>query len=139
MASNEPNNNQQNAPNDFEVIYQYTRAQALADGVLVDLSEWARETGFVIPVACTQAVWDGYIVPPADTRELGQSERGRAHDVLFLLFHAIRHTNRQGNVLQYEVGFLMEGAKHRTVTLKAICGPGDEAEPVMTIMTPDED
>jgi hypothetical protein len=25
------------------------------------------------------------------------------------------------------------------VTLKALCGPGDDAEPVITIMLPDED
>jgi hypothetical protein len=29
--------------------------------------------------------------------------------------------------------------KQETVTLKAICGPGDTAEPVITIMLPEED
>jgi hypothetical protein len=28
---------------------------------------------------------------------------------------------------------------HRLVSLKAICGPGDTAEPVITIMLPNED
>ena len=27
-------------------IYRYTRAQAIEDGVLIDLTEWASETGF---------------------------------------------------------------------------------------------
>lgn len=42
---------------DAEVISVYTRAQALEDGVLVDLTDWAREAGFKIPVAVTQGVW----------------------------------------------------------------------------------
>ena len=33
------------------VISAYTRAQAIEDGILVDVSETAREAGFKIPVA----------------------------------------------------------------------------------------
>ena len=73
--------NENNPFADAPVIFSYTRAQAIEDGVLVDLTEWAKETGFRIPVACTCAVWNGYIVPSEDTREFGQSERGRAHDL----------------------------------------------------------
>lgn len=40
------------------VIYAYTRAQALADGVLVDVSNAAVEAGFKVPVALTRAAWD---------------------------------------------------------------------------------
>ena len=40
-----------------DLISTYTRAQALADGVLVDITLWAREAGFTIPVAVTAAVW----------------------------------------------------------------------------------
>ena len=61
----------ENAP----VIFSYTRAQAIEDGGLVDLTEWAKETGFRIPVACTAAVRHQYVVPPDGTKELGQSER----------------------------------------------------------------
>ena len=37
------------------VIFSYTRQQAIEDGVLVDLSEWAKQEGYAIPVACTSA------------------------------------------------------------------------------------
>jgi hypothetical protein len=33
-----------------QLIYSYTRAQAIADGVLVDVSELAREAGFRFPL-----------------------------------------------------------------------------------------
>jgi hypothetical protein len=38
---------------DDDLIYAYTRAQALADGVLVDVSQMAREAGFKFPTAIT--------------------------------------------------------------------------------------
>jgi type I site-specific restriction endonuclease len=41
-----------------EVIFYYTRAQAIKDGVLVDVSKLASEAGFKYPVAVTQGVRD---------------------------------------------------------------------------------
>jgi len=125
---------------DMPVIYSYTRAQAIEDGVLVDLTEWAKETGFRIPVACTSAVWNGYVEPPAGTTELGQSERGRGHDLLWMLYLAIKAANETHHEqLLFKVIFLQASSKQETVTLKAICGPGDQGEPVLTVMLPDED
>ena len=123
---------------DAHVIYEYTRQQALEDGVLVDLSAWAAETGFNVPVACTAAVWHQYVVPPSGTRELGQSERGRAHDVLWMLYIAAR-CGAGGDRLEFQVIFLQEPSRHETVSLKAVCGPGDRGEPVITVLLPDED
>jgi hypothetical protein len=132
-----------NDKNPFEnapVIFSYTRAQAIEDGVLVDLTEWARETGFCIPVACTPAVWHGHIVPPAGTKKLGQSERGRAHDLLWLLFVAIKaKKDATQDQIRYEVLFLQTPRRHEEVTLKAVIGPGGQGEPVFTIRLPTED
>ena len=123
---------------DAPVIFSYTRAQAIDDGVLVDLTEWARETGFRIPVACTAAVWHQYVVPPGNTTALGQSERGRGHDLLWMLYCAIRQS-AGGEHLRFHVIFLMGPDKQQTVELKAICGPGDAGEPVLTVLLPHED
>ena len=123
---------------DAPVISQYTRAQAIEDGVLIDLTEWAKESGFRFPVACTAAVWNRYIVPTDRTREIGQSERGRAHDLLWMLFCAIRK-HGDGDTLLFEVMFLQSPKRHVTVKLKSVCGPGDQGEPVITVMLLDED
>jgi uncharacterized protein DUF6573 len=81
-----------NTPADFwgEPIHVYTRADALADGVLVDATATAREAGFRIPLALTQSVW-------ADVNDLsgrdvvaGQSPEGRLWDLLFVSAHAAR-------------------------------------------------
>jgi len=123
---------------DASLIYRYTRQQAIEDGVLMDLTEWACETGLSFPLAVTAAVWHQYIVPPAGTEEFGQSERGRAHDLLWMLYNAIRRSGG-GDRVDFQVIFLQAPGKHETVTLKAVCGPGDEGEPVITVMLPDED
>lgn len=59
-------------PDEFEVISVYTRAQALEDGVLVDLSYLAREAGFRWPLAVTRAVW-GLVEPCADLKQEGRT------------------------------------------------------------------
>ena len=131
--------NEKNPFEDVPVIFSYTRKQAIEDGVLVDLTAWSRDTGFVIPVACTHALWQGYIVPPPGTAELGQSERGRGHDLLWMLYLAIRSAPKSQDTLMFEVIFLQAPGKQETVQLKAICGPGDQGEPVLTLMYPHED
>jgi hypothetical protein len=54
------------------VIHAYSRANAIEDGVLIDVSSVAKEAGFKIPVAVTSGVWERYIEwTPEDTRRLG--------------------------------------------------------------------
>ena len=65
-----------------EVIFAYTRQQALADGVLVDASDLAREAGFVFPVALTETLYHAFIVPALDLVAEGQSIQGRLWDLL---------------------------------------------------------
>src|SRR5262249_42765183 len=40
-----------------DLIHSYTRAGALRDGVLIDVSATAKEAGFNYPVALTRAAW----------------------------------------------------------------------------------
>ena len=128
--------------NPFEgapLIYNYTRKQAIEDGVLVDLTAWAQETGFTIPVACTASVWNQFIVPPGNTQAQGQSERGRAHDLLWMLYVSIRQQPNVADLLMFEVIFIDAQCKQQKIQLKAICGPGDQGESVLTVMLPNED
>ena len=124
---------------DAEVIYAYTRAQALEDGVLVDVSEMAKETGIKFPVALTSAVYDKYVeVPDGIT---GQDEGGRLWDILWMLRCAARQCHR--DTLHFQL-YVRNHNRERLdyqdlVTLKAVCSPGDRGEPVITIMLPDED
>jgi hypothetical protein len=66
-----------------EVIHRYTRADAIRDGILVDVSEAAREAGFKWPVALTAAAWGRCVAVPPGV--LCQDEAGRLWDVLTML------------------------------------------------------
>jgi hypothetical protein len=114
-----------------EVIYAYSRAQAIEDGVLVDVTETAREAGIRYPVALTRAVFERCVALPPRYRGL-HDERGRLWDVLSMFRFAARATS--GDLLHYRLK-----VSGRLVTLKAMVGPGDTAEPVVTIMLPEED
>lgn len=56
---------------DAEVIFQYTRRQAIEDGVLVDVSEMAREAGIRCPMAVTERVWSEVITPSERAKQEG--------------------------------------------------------------------
>lgn len=124
---------------DFDVIHVYTRAQALADGVLLDVSETAREAGFRVPVALTAAVWADCVSWDKSVESYPQDEAGRLWDVLYLAaFEARRRRNAQ--VVPFGVLRVPHrGTKPELVQLTLHIGPGDDAEPVITIMQPGED
>ncbi len=121
---------------DFELIHSYSRAQAISDGVLIDVTATAREAGIVYPTAVTAAVHHSYVrVPDGVT---GQDERGRLWDVLWMLRFAIARSP-EGDFLIYTVFVKADDGLPKPGKLKAICHPGDEGEPVITVLMPDED
>ena len=135
------------------IIYRYTRAQAIADGVLIDLSgaDAVREIGLRVPVAITAHAYadtisaGGRWVPDADGCESlqlpgGQSHDGRLWDVLSLLRHAMRQAAPGEDTVWFSVLVDVHGnGRHRKVDLWARIGPGDHGEPVLTLMRTDED
>jgi hypothetical protein len=77
-----------------DLIHRYSRADALRDGVLIDVSATAREAGIRWPVALTRAVWERCVaVPPGVAC---QDEAGRLWDVVWLFRLAISRS--QGTV-----------------------------------------
>ena len=130
---------------DWPVIHTYTRAEALADGVLVDVTATAKEAGFKVPTAVTASVFNECIEwteEDADQSRTYQDQAGRLWDVLYLAAVKARSLrDRRQNQLLYELHVVPRpGHDHpRLRTLKLVIGPGDDAEPVATIMLPNED
>ena len=118
---------------DDDLIYSYTRAEALADGVLIDVSERAQRAGIKYPTACTAGVWSLIdCLPDSDMDALTGIVRDvRAEEVLRAMLTAIRRGGARGTG---RVVFAALGA-----SLWAQCGPGDTAAPVITIMLEGED
>jgi hypothetical protein len=69
-----------------------------------------------------------------------QDEAGRLWDVLFLLRLAIGRS-AGGPEVRFGVHVRDDNSEAAppVVRLKAVCGPGDQGEPVITVMMPDED
>ncbi len=127
-----------------EVIYSYTRAQAIDDGVLIDTTEMARDAGFKWSVALTAAAWADCVAwSDADNeRQVYQDQSGRLWDVLFMASFAVRTANNANRQLQFDLQRIPRNGRSTTsqrLTLKLILGPGDGGEPVITIMLPGED
>lgn len=121
-----------------EVIHAYTRAQALEDGVLADISGLAREAGFRMPVAVTQGVWE-VLNPTQDLAGAGQDLNGRTWDLLTILRLAIRNAMSADAVRFAPLFIRNAGQAAEPVEMWAKCGPGDEGEPVITVMLKGED
>jgi len=121
----------------MNIIHAYTREQAIADGILIDVTPTAKECGIRYHTVLTDAVWSRYVDLP-DDHESGMDREGRLWDILFMFSTTARQTSAA--VVQFQV-FALDSPReaYRNVTLKGICGPGDDAEPVVTIMFPHED
>ena len=146
----------------MEVVYAYTKRNAVEDGLQVALSgplyspdgdrwvpEMVREAGFKIPVYITTTAF-GDCVSPIEGGGLVlapcQDIKGRLWDVLWMLGAAIRRHGKSGGRLLYRVYVcpnIPRGSKRtprpKPVQLLALCGPDDDGSPCITICYPDED
>ena len=122
-----------------EVIYAYTRSQAVADGVQVEVTKTAQEAGIRFPVFLTRSVYDAYVtVPPGVT---GQDEAGRLWDVITMTRFAILRSRPGCDRLPVALYVRNDNRRPRLVRLTATCGPLDidDPQPAITVMLPDED
>lgn len=128
------------------VISSYSRSQAIEDGVLVDVTEWASSDkgfrgGFTVPVAVTRSVWEMIEAIPASQSH--QDVRGRAHDLLWmasLAARAAKPTRRRiPEPTLFRVIMRAKGDRKSNRVFKMASGPGDNGEHVITIMQTDED
>ena len=121
-----------------EPISTYTRAQAIEDGVLVDVSNLAKECGFKYPVALTSRVYGEVVVPPIEAQSF-QDDIGRLWDILTILKMEVKRSKPGQSRIDFFILVQNKPEKLKRQYLKAICGPGDNAEPVITVMLPEED
>lgn len=144
------------------VISTYSRAQAITDGVLVDISEADGWKGrFKYPTAMTTAAFEAVIAAGGEWKEDteedgmevltlpgGQDQAGRFHDVAEMLIRTMRNPrldaaqarNTSHDRVYFTVLVDAKGDGHpKPVELYSVCGPGDTAEPVLTIMLRNED
>lgn len=110
----------------FEVIHRYTRAQAIADGLLVDVTEQAKRCEFSVPVAMTLALFEDC--------------KTSAEDAAWWLLHFACETIRASKQKDTDRLLLplMNIVGQPKIAIVHM-GPGDEGEPVVTLMYPGEE
>jgi hypothetical protein len=104
-----------------DVVYRYTREDALRDSVLVDITEMAKECGFCIPVALNFITYHRFVTE-GKLDSLGI--RAFLLDIYFRIQQGMGNTDR----------FILEDENQTVVHVH----DGDEGEPVMTVYPLDE-
>lgn len=127
--------NEQTASNslfaDAEVISSYSRAQAIEDGYLVELPEnEVLKQNFKFPVAMTAAVWD-IIERALANKQYLNDLNGILSDICWMSKANGRNLSESTRLFQV----IIRGAGQiSTYAMKIVCGPGEMAEPVLTIL-----
>lgn len=121
------------------VIFTYTRQQAIEEGVLIDLSgvfpDISRQL-FIFPVACTAEVW-GIIERAVNNPQHCNDFQGVVWDLLWMSQKGIvRKIDDSEHIFRV---IIVGAGCNRYYDFKIQCHPGDQGEPVLTIMMPHED
>lgn len=78
-----------NQQQETDIIYSYTRSQAIADGVLVDIekefSGLSTQAGFKFPIALTARAFSRYVQLNPFAEKALEDPKGRLWDVLWML------------------------------------------------------
>jgi len=131
---------------EYDVIHVYSRADAIEDGMLLDVTTVARDMGFRYPTAITHAAWHDCVAwsdAENERRGTAQDENHRLRHVLARLLIAIRTSGfkDEDRIFFNVVRVPCDGASKeaQALMLMSVCGPGDTAEHVITISFPGED
>ena len=141
MNNSTNNNNTQHTDSpQWDVVYQYTRSQAIADGFQIEVTKTAQEAGIRFPVFITRGVYEQCVaVPPGVT---GQDEAGRVWDLMWMLRFAIIRS-KPGTTRLTVALYVRNSDKQPARLTKLIATAGaldiDDPAPAITLMLPEED
>lgn len=123
-----------------EIISMYTRQQAIEDGVLKDVTPIAKRYGILFPVAIASEAWSTCVAwSEGEKQAVLQEERLIA--LLNRLYIVIKTCpDRETDRITFQHTYIdRESGKQEIAELVSVVGPGDNAEPVITVMFPWED
>ena len=124
---------------DCEIISRYTRADAIEDGTLIDITgnfPGISHQLYKYPVACTSAVW-AIVEAAVASKQHCNDYKGVVWDLLWMSQKGIvRRIDESQHI--YRMIITGTGTK-KYHDFKIVCHGGDQAEPVLTILLPWED
>jgi hypothetical protein len=107
-----------------------SRKEAIAEGLLIDVSTAAREAGIRHPTALTRQAWERYVTVPRGA--IGETEERRLRNILQALRLAAEQSKPRETSLFFTV-WVHDGEEMQFCGLRAVCGPGDDLEPVIIV------
>jgi len=121
---------------DCDVIFQYSRRDAVADGVLIDVTAFEKRmlSVFKYPIAIACGAWAMVFDHAAVVDDMNLEDSLTLRDFLLSIAIGIRN--------QVDRGIAKEGVMKINInvcgeiqTVWVECGPGDDGLPVLTIMS----
>ncbi|MDE0094686.1 MAG: hypothetical protein OXO49_09330 [Gammaproteobacteria bacterium] len=121
--------------------YTGSRAQAIADGEIVDVSEIGSQVGFKWPVAITKTAWDNLVTwsDEDSERQVPQREKSRLYELMSKCADSVRMRGPKCDRMKFHVQRVPRdgiATKVRTAVAQIVAHPGDAGEPVLTIRMP---
>jgi hypothetical protein len=116
---------------EINLIDTYSRKEAIEDGSLIDVTSIAKELKFKYPVALTQKAQG---VAYTLKKSLGISKDQAIRTLLTVMRDEIVAKKPSSDTFYFTVKTSRD--EH---ALYSVIGPGDTAEPVITVMVPGED
>ena len=123
---------------ELNAIHSYSRAQAIEDGVLIDVTKQAKEIGIRFPTALTAGVWAEAVASPFGI-ELPSDmwETSRVNEILELAMSELETSTTKCVRSVYHVPMTLDDSKR--IELMATVSLGDDGRHVLTVMLPHED
>ena len=112
-------------------IHGYCRKEAIAEGELIDVSATAKKAGIRNPTALTREAWERYVKVPNPSG--GYTEADRLGNVL-AAFRTVAAKAAPLETALFITVWVYDGDEMQYCGLRAVCGPDDDLEPVITIM-----
>jgi len=128
----------------MNIISSYSRADAIEDGVLIDAMigdfESVSRQHYKYPVAMTAGVF-AIIEKAVNTKKYCNDYAGIWHDILHMAKQGRDIAGGTGKEIVVYIQRFHNNPFHaqNKETFHILCGPGDNAEPVLTVMLPNED
>ncbi len=129
--------------------YSQHAAKLAKPAIWSSLARALRRSGLKVPVAITRTAWAKVIETGGTWEREGDGERlklrggqsltGRLWDLLCMLRSVISKGTESDRVHFEVLVDVLGNGRHEPVKLWALCGPGDDARPVITIMLEGED
>ena len=123
-----------------DLIYVYTRKQAVGDGVQIlldnELALMARQAGWVLPIYLTNSVY-AILETVRDNKRTASDFNGVLWDILYMgALHAKRNT---GDTIQFYVHIKGAGRKRNWLFVAKVAAIDiDNPNPCVTIMLPED-